>query len=255
MSSTHLIFDAPLGAAFLLLICLIALTRGLVLLYHHGWKWLCLPSEVERLPLPRFVGWALMALVIPLFCLPPGSYILLLPAAVILAFSAQGSCNLWKMGPPHFLSALRTGPFAAMAWALPLFGIYLLSESLLHQAGFDFPLQPGLDDLQISRGIPHMVVASLLIIVVAPVAEEMIFRGFLYPVFKTVAGRWGATLIAALFFAWAHHYPPAAPALFVLGIALTLLYEKTGSLLHPMAAHAAYNLISVTLFLISQRHE
>ena len=84
-------------------------------------------------------------------------------------------------------------------------------------------------------------------VVVAPVAEEFIFRGFLYPVFKRFLGIPLATVISALLFAAIHANASSLGPLFVLAVAFTLAYEITGSIVVPMLMHALFNLASLTL--------
>ncbi|MFV0415578.1 MAG: lysostaphin resistance A-like protein [Chthoniobacterales bacterium] len=85
----------------------------------------------------------------------------------------------------------------------------------------------------------------LLAIVVAPIAEELIFRGYLYGVFRKFAGRLPAILFCSILFAAIHLHLPSMFALIILAIALTLVYERTGSLWAPILMHATFNALSV----------
>ena len=80
-----------------------------------------------------------------------------------------------------------------------------------------------------------------LAVVVAPVTEEIIFRGYLYPVTKRFIGRWPATIFGAMIFAVIHHNAQALIPLFILGVLLTLAYEFTGSIWAPIGFHAFFN--------------
>ncbi len=85
----------------------------------------------------------------------------------------------------------------------------------------------------------------LLAVVVAPLAEEFVFRGFLYGVLKRYAGAVPALIFTGVSFALIHLHVPSLLPLFLLACVLTLAYELSGSLLVPMAMHALFN--SVTL--------
>jgi membrane protease YdiL (CAAX protease family) len=85
--------------------------------------------------------------------------------------------------------------------------------------------------------------------VLAPVAEEMVFRGFLYPALKRFAHPWIAATVVAAMFAVIHLSLGALLPLFVLSLLLTLSYEWTGSLAVPVFVHAAFNLTNVILTL------
>ena len=97
-----------------------------------------------------------------------------------------------------------------------------------------------------SAGSPRDRIAVLVMaIVVAPLAEELIFRGYLYPAGKKYLGSFASALITAALFAVLHGHAASIPALFTLAVCLALSYEKTGSLLVPMVMHAVFNAVSV----------
>lgn len=83
----------------------------------------------------------------------------------------------------------------------------------------------------------------LLVCVLAPLAEEILFRGFLYPGLRRSFSPGWAALLSALAFTGAHLPTPSAAAVLViaLGYALALLYENTRSLLPCMVVHALHN--------------
>jgi membrane protease YdiL (CAAX protease family) len=83
--------------------------------------------------------------------------------------------------------------------------------------------------------------------VLAPVVEEVFFRGWLQHVIARDLApprKWLAPAIAALAFASVH--PPASfPAVFALGLVAGILYARTGSLAPCVAAHAAHNWVAI----------
>ena len=78
-------------------------------------------------------------------------------------------------------------------------------------------------------------------VIAAPLCEEIVFRGYLYPVMKKFGGIRVATLSSALVFAAAHGNLTAMLPLFIFGCVLVFLYEKTGSLWAPIASHFCFN--------------
>ena len=86
-----------------------------------------------------------------------------------------------------------------------------------------------------------LVLMAIAAVLVAPVCEEIVFRGYLYPVAKKYAGTWTAAICSGLVFAAAHGSLAALLPLFIFGIVLALLYEKTGSIWAPMAVHFCFN--------------
>lgn len=82
--------------------------------------------------------------------------------------------------------------------------------------------------------------------VVAPLAEETLFRGFLFAGLLRHVGERLAYGVSALCFAVVHFAPLALPPLFVLGVVLAWLYQRTRSIWPSVVLHAAVN--TVTLF-------
>ena len=109
---------------------------------------------------------------------------------------------------------------------------------------------------------PTLWLTTLMAVVVAPITEEILFRGLLQ---GTLVGlfrsRWIGTLLAALAFALLHvnsrqgqivGQAPLVnleyfPAIFFLGLALGYSYERSRSLYRPIAAHMIFNAISVAI--------
>ncbi|MFY8215687.1 MAG: CPBP family intramembrane glutamic endopeptidase [Chthoniobacterales bacterium] len=90
-------------------------------------------------------------------------------------------------------------------------------------------------------GPAALALAGSVVIVVAPIAEEFIFRGLLYGVAKKFGGRIPALVTTSLLFAAIHLNPVAMVPLFVLSVAFTLAYERTGSLWTPVVMHVIFN--------------
>ncbi len=84
-------------------------------------------------------------------------------------------------------------------------------------------------------------------VIAAPFCEEIVFRGYFYPVLKKFGGLRVAALCSALVFAAAHGSLTALLPLFIFGCVLVFLYEKTGSLWAPIAAHFCFNGATVAM--------
>jgi len=89
---------------------------------------------------------------------------------------------------------------------------------------------------------------AVLAIVAAPLFEEFIFRAVLYGGFRRSLSPMRAMVFSALVFAIVHPAIATAPV-FVLGVIAALVYERSRSLLAPIAAHMTYNAIVVGLAL------
>jgi hypothetical protein len=80
-------------------------------------------------------------------------------------------------------------------------------------------------------------------IAIAPIAEELFFRGMLQTVIRGYVDRpWLAIGIAGVLFGLTHYsqFQYVLP-LTVLGVALGYVYEHTGSLLAPILIHILFN--------------
>src|SRR6185437_12232625 len=78
-------------------------------------------------------------------------------------------------------------------------------------------------------------------VVLAPVAEEFIFRGVLFPFVKQLGWPKLAWIGVSLVFAFIHLNAPTFVPLFVLALTLTWLYEKTDCLLASITVHCLFN--------------
>ena len=100
----------------------------------------------------------------------------------------------------------------------------------------------------VERGDPTVVLVAF--VVVAPIAEELFFRGVAYNAWIRERGPRFALYGSAALFALIHGSVFALAPIFALGIALALVYRRSGSLPAAMAMHAGFNAISVVLTLL-----
>ncbi len=98
----------------------------------------------------------------------------------------------------------------------------------------------------------YFFLAVLSIIVLAPLIEETLFRGFLQSYIRKHLGSAQAIVITSACFSLFHYDSSQGLgnisiilSLFVLALFLGFLYEKRGSLLAPMILHGTFNAVSV----------
>ena len=127
--------------------------------------------------------------------------------------------------------------------AYPL--LMLIQAMVFGFSGGNVAPQDVVEFLQDAESPRDRIAVIVMAVAVAPLAEETIFRGYLYPVVKKYLGPLLSALITAALFAALHGHLASEPALFTLAVCLTLAYEKTGSLLVPMIMHAVFNAISI----------
>ncbi len=93
----------------------------------------------------------------------------------------------------------------------------------------------------------------IMAVIVAPCAEEFLFRGYLYSVSRRFLGRIPAIIGTSLLFAAVHLNLPSMLSLSLLAVMLCLLYERTGSLWSNICVHAMFNSISIVMLLLFQK--
>jgi membrane protease YdiL (CAAX protease family) len=119
---------------------------------------------------------------------------------------------------------------------------------------------------------PAAAIPAIILVVVffGPAIEELVFRGALFNglnrlgalIFSRTAGTAPAerpgrapfvlsALISSAFFALLHLEPVLLPAILILAIALCTLFQKTGSLLPPLVAHATFNSFATSLIILN----
>lgn len=88
-------------------------------------------------------------------------------------------------------------------------------------------------------------------VIIAPLNEEILFRGAFYPMFGRALGRVASALLLALLFALIHDTYTAIPGLTLLALLFTLGFEFSGTLVVPVVMHMTFNAINLALILIS----
>ena len=140
---------------------------------------------------------------------------------------------------------------AAAALALAWAGMWVL-EQALHRWVLSMPVpeqsnQPMVQAL-LQSSDPRLRWAIILSAgLVAPVMEELMFRGGLFRLTAQLAGHRLALFTSASLFALTHGDAVLLAPLFLLGLALAWVFRATGRLLVPMAMHAVFNLINLWL--------
>lgn len=85
----------------------------------------------------------------------------------------------------------------------------------------------------------------ILTLFFAPVLEEILMRGVVYPTLKNICKPWIATLISAFVFAIMHGTIVHLVVGMVCGIYFLLSYEYTGKLRYAILSHMVYNFLSI----------
>ena len=95
------------------------------------------------------------------------------------------------------------------------------------------------------------LLAFLCLVVLAPIAEETLFRGFLFGKLRRWSKVWLATLITSLTFAVAHMSWTVGVDVFALSLVLCTLRAMSGSLWAPVLLHMIKNGLAFYLLFIN----
>jgi membrane protease YdiL (CAAX protease family) len=110
----------------------------------------------------------------------------------------------------------------------------------------------------LSEGPVQLLLAVVAAVVLAPIAEELLFRGLLHRALRRRRSLPVAAAISSVAFAGVHvdvafSQPLALIGLVIVGAALAVAYERTGSLVVPVVMHAVYNGVAITALLVTER--
>jgi uncharacterized protein len=170
-----------------------------------------------------------------------------------LLFVAIGVASEWRFQPLRAalgrLGIRRAVP-KDFGIALLTLLVYYIGAGLFAQ----YVLQPEQEDIggELGVGDPNLLIAIsavLVIAVLAPVTEELFFRGFVFAGLRSRWSLWPAALAVGLIFGIVHAPTglTAVVPLAGLGVALCWLYDRTGSLWPCVAAHVLNNSLALVV--------
>ena len=208
------------------------------------------------------LGGLLLAIIIPPLVVAPfdpgleGDGALLAAQAMfdgLLLFVALGVAsdwNFWPLARPLRLLGLRPFRLKAIWIMLGTLVAYYIAAGLFAS----LVLKPDQEDIggELGVGNPSIAIAIaavLMIVLLAPVAEELFFRGFLFAGVRSRWSLWPAALISGLIFGLVHAPTGLTTVvpLATLGVALCWLYDRTGSLWPCVIAHMINNGLALAL--------
>jgi membrane protease YdiL (CAAX protease family) len=160
---------------------------------------------------------------------------LLVPMAIAAMRGAKGPREIFaRLGVQAFRPS-------ALKW-MGLTVVLYLAFNIFYSAVITEPHQQ-----DIAKGFGAIPIQILLIVIVAPVSEEICFRGMLFGGLREKLPRIAAALLCGLIFGLLHALTgiTAVPPLIVFGFLLALLYERTGSILPGMLLHMLNNIVAL----------
>jgi hypothetical protein len=210
-------------AAWAALVRGLALGLGLTLVWQLGWEAL------------GGTGFA-----------PGGTVLGMLPVVVLarrrLLVPSGLSWSRTLAIPARSGSELRLLLLTAAALTVDLLGGHVIAR-IAHAAGARLEWTEVMLEPLLTGSIAYRLVIAVEAVVLAPVVEEMLARGLLYPTLRRSWSPLAAATISGALFSLAHGYGIAGfAALLWGGIVLAVAYERSGTLLVPILVHVINNL-------------
>ncbi len=130
--------------------------------------------------------------------------------------------------------------------AMPLVIFYTwLYQLVLRYLGYPPRIQEVLRIL-LGDAAPGLRVYFVIVgVVLAPLAEEILFRGIGLPLLLRRMGALPAVTLLSLFFAVLHFHVPAIMPLFLISAAFSIAYLYSGSIVVPIVMHALFNAVNL----------
>lgn len=173
-----------------------------------------------------------------------GALQIALPVAAILALLIARGVSL-----PELFGLKRVGLFRAIGLAvgllLLLLPVFMIVTSIAYQMLGGHAEQQEMVKIyqDAAKTGKHGIIWQVFVaaVIIAPITEEILFRGYFYPVLKRFGGGLSAAFATSVLFGAIHNNALGMPGLTVLALGLTLAYEWSGSILVSIFMHAFFN--------------
>jgi membrane protease YdiL (CAAX protease family) len=143
------------------------------------------------------------------------------------------------------------GLFLPFAWLMQVGSV----EVLRHIPGLDPAEQQAVQTLRMAEKLGQRVMLGVITIALAPIAEELLFRGVLYRWIRQFGYPNAAIWMTSLLFAAVHFNLATFIPLALFSVGLTMLYQRQGNLLASITAHATFNALNFSLLYLMEKME
>lgn len=128
--------------------------------------------------------------------------------------------------------------------------VTVIYRYILDICGVDLLPQDTMLQLTGDYALPVRMFMLLIAVVLAPLFEELLFRGVFLPwTVRKFGAFWGIFIVSMLFAAIHQHVPSMVP-LFMLAVGLSLAYIYSGSIWVPILMHSMFNATNVFIALM-----
>ena len=185
-------------------------------------------------------------LVVPMSCLfliPNGIFILL------------GYCIFYMIKENDIFFDDKTyislAQFSLTIKTLSICWIIFLIVSFLSKSLFgELPQQKIVITIRNSEINKEIIEIFFWTVIISPILEEIFFRKIMYSTLKFYFAPIISMLCSSLIFSLVHSNLQSFSLLFILGVTLCLIFEKTNSIIYPIILHSLFNFIMI-IFIIN----
>ncbi|MEM9398788.1 MAG: type II CAAX endopeptidase family protein [Verrucomicrobiota bacterium] len=159
--------------------------------------------------------------------------------------------KLWLGQDEKFLFYIRWTVIIYLAIFTPILIITLSSQGILEAFNVEIEPQQTVEMFLQMEELAQMLIFIFFACIWAPIFEEILFRGFLYPLLKARFNKKIALVSSSVLFGFIHLHLPSIVPLTMLGVVLCFVYEYSGRLILSIMIHALFNLVTILILLLS----
>jgi membrane protease YdiL (CAAX protease family) len=170
---------------------------------------------------------------------------------VVLFYSRMIGIFSKRSGQKRSLFAFAKSTFSNFIVAISLaylsYFVWNVALDFLKKFGINIDLEEQVP-LKLLSDITNKFFLTLFlfqIIVIAPIVEELVFRGYVYIVLKSKSNKNVARIVTSIIFSLLHFNVAVSVPLFVFSMCLTKAYEDSSDIREPIVMHSLFNTVGV----------
>lgn len=126
-----------------------------------------------------------------------------------------------------------------------IWGVVFVFDAAIEALIGPIKLHPYLERLNGATSLFGQVVVMFSIVVLAPISEEIYFRGFVYTILRKNYGVAIGILVSSILFSIVHFDSFSVTQVLIAGVGFAFLFHLTRSLVPSIVAHTTFNLLTI----------
>lgn len=163
----------------------------------------------------------------------------------VFAVSRVNPAQLWGLWGEKISRYLKWAVIVYLAVLIPMGLISFVYGLILQWGGVDIHAQDAIKIFMRLKDPGKMAMFYFDACILAPVLEEMIFRGFVFPLLRGMTGERVAIGVSAVMFSAAHYHLSSFLPLMFLGVILAKVYHVSGRIGYAVFLHAVFNAMTL----------